>query len=262
MKHFILPAIALSALVSPAIQAATWGTDVPAALNKAAAEDKNVFVLFTGSDWCGPCIAMKKNVLSKPDFEAFADDNFILVELDFPRSPLPAKQAAHNKAQAEKYGVRGFPTVLILDKDGKELAKTVGGLASLDALKERLAPALSANTASDTSSDDNIAAEITEKIEALGEDYDAIYDYAVKTLEDEDLPKDAQLVLYTSYINASLYLVTTEEEIAELHSSIADDIIPYFEDDYPELMSQLKEVASGLTDEAQIKQLIEENTAE
>ncbi len=138
MKQYIIPSVALAALVAPALQAATWETSLPAALEKAAAEKKQVFVLFTGSDWCGPCISTKKNVLSKPEFEAYAADKFILVELDFPRNPLPAAQAEANEAAAKKYDVTGFPTFLILDEKGNVLKKSVGGKRDLNSLIQAL----------------------------------------------------------------------------------------------------------------------------
>ena len=104
-----------------------WVDNEPKALEKAKAEKKMVLMDFTGSDWCGWCIKMDKEVFSTPEFKDYAKDNLVLVELDFPRqkyiSPQTKKQNAELQAQ---YKVEGFPTLVVLDADGKEL-KTFGG---------------------------------------------------------------------------------------------------------------------------------------
>ena len=87
-----------------------------------------ILVEFTGSDWCPPCKALKKNVFNTDKFKAYAKENLVLVELDFPRdkSKLSKEQIAYNKAQAAKFGIRGYPTVFLLDASGKEIMKKVG----------------------------------------------------------------------------------------------------------------------------------------
>lgn len=102
-----------------------WKTDYKAALATAAAENKHVLVDFSGSDWCGWCIKLEKEVFSKDEFIEFAKENLILVLVDFPRqTPQPAEQKAANEALAQKYGIRGFPTVLILSPEGNLLKQT------------------------------------------------------------------------------------------------------------------------------------------
>ncbi|MGN0835552.1 MAG: thioredoxin family protein [Candidatus Spyradosoma sp.] len=105
---------------------AGWLDDFEAAKKLAAAENKLLFVDFTGSDWCGWCIRLEKEVLSKKEFLDGVKDQFVLVFVDSPRdkkllSPAAAKQ---NAELVERYGIRGFPTVLILTPEGDELAKT------------------------------------------------------------------------------------------------------------------------------------------
>ncbi len=122
----------------------TWETDFEAAKAKAKASGKPMLLDFTGSDWCGWCIRLKKEVFSQPEFAAFASKAFILVELDFPRGkPQSEAIKKQNEALAQKYGVRGFPTILLLSADGKKLAETgymKGGPAKYVAhLKELLA---------------------------------------------------------------------------------------------------------------------------
>lgn len=95
-----------------------WSTDLDKALADAKAAKKSVLVEFTGSDWCPPCIAMRKNVFSKKEFVQAASKNFILVELDFPKADKAL--ADKNQPLAEKYKIEGFPTVILLDSEGKE----------------------------------------------------------------------------------------------------------------------------------------------
>lgn len=95
-----------------------WSTDLDKALEKAKTENKALLVEFTGSDWCPPCIAMRKNVFSKKEFVDAASKNFILVELDFPKGDKDLKEK--NQPFAEKYKIEGFPTVILLNSEGKE----------------------------------------------------------------------------------------------------------------------------------------------
>jgi len=101
-----------------------WLTDLPAAQTKAKAEDKLVMLDFTGSDWCGWCIRLNKEVFSKPEFSEYAKKNLVLVEVDFPRSKAQtATQKRSNQALAEKYHIEGYPTIIVLDKDGKKVGQ-------------------------------------------------------------------------------------------------------------------------------------------
>jgi thioredoxin-related protein len=95
-----------------------WSDDLDKALEKAKAEKKSVLVEFTGSDWCPPCIAMRKNVFTKKEFVEAASKKFILVELDFPKGNKELSEK--NQPMAEKYEIEGFPTVILLDSTGKE----------------------------------------------------------------------------------------------------------------------------------------------
>jgi thioredoxin-related protein len=104
-----------------------WLTDLAKAQSKAKAEKKLVLMDFTGSDWCPPCKALHKNVLVSPEFEAYAKTNLVLVEVDFPHSkPQSEELKKANEALQEKFNIEGFPTVILLDGNGKQLSKTVG----------------------------------------------------------------------------------------------------------------------------------------
>jgi protein disulfide-isomerase len=105
----------------------TWLTDLPKAEAQAKAENKIVLIDFTGSDWCGWCIKFKKDVLDTPEFKEYAAKNVVLVEVDFPsKKAQTAELKKANKALEEKYKVDGFPTLVVLDKNGKEIGRQVG----------------------------------------------------------------------------------------------------------------------------------------
>ncbi len=112
--------LSIAALSSSAFAATPegWSSDLEKAFEKAKAEKKSVLVEFTGSDWCPPCIAMRKNVFSKSEFVTPASKKYILVELDFPNGEPAVKEK--NKPYAEKYKIEGFPTVILFNSEGKE----------------------------------------------------------------------------------------------------------------------------------------------
>lgn len=125
MKKLII--IALAGWLAAQANAAEWLTDLTKALAAAKAENKLVFMDFTGSDWCPPCKALEKNVLSSPEFEAFAKKNLILVLVDFPNSkPQSAELKKANQKLMDKYKVEGYPTVIVLDAKGKQLSMDAG----------------------------------------------------------------------------------------------------------------------------------------
>jgi protein disulfide-isomerase len=105
--------------------AATWLTDFSAAQTKAKTENKLILLDFTGSDWCGWCIKLKNEVFSQADFEAFANESLVLVEVDFPRGKAqPVNVKTANQALATKFAITGYPTVVLLDSDGNKVGVT------------------------------------------------------------------------------------------------------------------------------------------
>ncbi len=112
--------VGVTSLAAPALANTLegWSTDLEKALADAKTGNKSVLVEFTGSDWCPPCIAMRKNVFSQKEFVQAASKNFILVELDFPKANKAL--AEKNKPLAEKYKIEGFPTVILINSNGKE----------------------------------------------------------------------------------------------------------------------------------------------
>jgi thioredoxin-related protein len=106
-----------------------WQTDYSAALAQAGKEHKLVLLDFTGSDWCVWCMKLSKDIFSQSEFKEFAAKNLVLVELDFPSGkPQPDEVKAQNNALAAKFGVEGFPTLILVDVGGKEVARHVGYL--------------------------------------------------------------------------------------------------------------------------------------
>jgi thioredoxin-related protein len=106
-----------------------WQTDYEQALATAKVARKCVLLDFTGSDWCGPCIEMKKIVFLRPAFLSYAKTNLVLVEVDYPmRKKLPEKVAKQNERLLHQYGVdkSGYPTVILLSPDGKILGQLEG----------------------------------------------------------------------------------------------------------------------------------------
>jgi protein disulfide-isomerase len=117
--------VALLLIMATSSWAIDWGDDMDAALKQAKESDKLVLASFSGSDWCGWCIKLDKEVFLKEAFEAFAKENFILFQADFPRNvEQDAALKASNQALAGKYAVRGFPTVLLLNAKGEVVART------------------------------------------------------------------------------------------------------------------------------------------
>src|SRR6516165_8692992 len=99
MKRLLVALISGCVLANAIADEAGWLTDLPKAQAKAKAENKLVLMDFNGSDWCPPCKALRKNVLSTKEFEDYAKKNLVLVDVDFPRSKeLPANQKKANEA--------------------------------------------------------------------------------------------------------------------------------------------------------------------
>lgn len=101
-----------------------WYTDVKEAIKVADKEKKPLMLFFTGSDWCGWCIRLQKEVLTTPEFSKWAQESVILVELDFPRrTAQPENIKAQNNELQHVFGIQGFPTVYFanakVNKEGK-----------------------------------------------------------------------------------------------------------------------------------------------
>jgi len=109
--------------VKPPLDSLAWTTDLDVAKQIAEDNDLRILMVFSGSDWCRPCQAFKKEVLLDESFRTAAKDKVVVLYLDFPakkRNLLPKDEAAKNNALAEKYNQNGtFPTVLLMSTEGK-----------------------------------------------------------------------------------------------------------------------------------------------
>ena len=126
MKKLILSLLLLATVAASAAEP-IWLTDLDAAKAQGVKENKPVLVDFTGSDWCPPCIQLHKVVFQSAEFAAVAS-KYVLVELDYPRkTPQAPELKAKNAELSKKFGISGFPTVLLIDaKSGEVFGKTVG----------------------------------------------------------------------------------------------------------------------------------------
>jgi thiol-disulfide isomerase/thioredoxin len=96
-----------------------WTTDFAAAQAEAAGSKKRLLVLFTGSDWCPPCMRFEAEVAHAPDFLNLAQTSFVLVKLDYPRNaPQSPAIRARNEELRRRYGVNSYPSLLVIDADG------------------------------------------------------------------------------------------------------------------------------------------------
>lgn len=138
--------IAASFALATTSFAGQWLTDLAQAKEKAKAENKQILLDFTGSDWCGWCMKLKAEVFDRQEFKSYAKKNLILVELDFPRGKALSKGLQEQNEQLKReYGVRGFPTIVVLNPDGTKAGQIGGYVAGgpkayIAALKEK-APA-------------------------------------------------------------------------------------------------------------------------
>jgi len=124
MKILAVALMAGWALVQAGAAELNWTTDVPKAVEKAKAEKKLVMLDFTGSDWCGWCIKLNKEIFSQKEFVEYAQKNIVAVELDFPRSKQQSDELKKaNKELQKKYSIRGYPTIVVLNGEGKEVGR-------------------------------------------------------------------------------------------------------------------------------------------
>src|SRR4051812_30460620 len=118
--------VVICAFISQTVRSASveWLTDAHAAQAKAKEENKLVLLDFTGSDWCSWCKKLKRQVFDKPEFAEFAQSRLVLVEVDFPRNKTLSEAQKQANAQLDKtYRIDSFPTIILLDPDGKQVGR-------------------------------------------------------------------------------------------------------------------------------------------
>ena len=243
-KKTLCAAMMLAAM-APA-WAAEWMTDLEAAKAKAAAENKAVLVDFTGSDWCGWCIRLRKQVLDTPAFETYAKDKFVLMEVDVPQNPkFDQKLLQRNRQICDQYNVSGFPTILVITPKGDVVGGFSGYVASTAEAAKPLDAAL-ANAAllakADTQQGSEQVATLTKAYNSLPEDVQenaAALRQRIITLETDDTSgmkrlqrvKDQRDALQRDISNAQ----TAAEAIA-----IVDKALPTAEPENKAGMLQIK----------------------
>jgi thioredoxin-related protein len=144
MKKIAIGLIACWALLQAGAEELQWLTDLPKAQAQAKKENKLVMLDFTGSDWCGWCIKLHKEVFSQPEFAKYAKENLVLVEVDFPRrKEQTAELKKANQALQEKYKIEGYPTLIVLNGNGDQVGtlnymnSPKPFIAKLDELKKK-----------------------------------------------------------------------------------------------------------------------------
>mgnify|MGYP002632061562 CR=1 FL=1 len=128
MKHLVIAITSLLGLSIASIAGeATWLHDFEAAKKQAQEEHKQILINFTGSDWCGWCIKLDKEVFSEKEFQEFAKDRLVLMEVDFPdKKKQTAEVEAQNIKLDKDFRVEGYPTVFLIDSEGKKLTDDIG----------------------------------------------------------------------------------------------------------------------------------------
>jgi len=120
--------------------------NLAASIARAKAENKIVLLDFSGSDWCPPCIQMEKTILSKPEFQAYADSNLVFLSVNFPsKFHLPPDASATNDLLSAQFAAEGVPILVALDGNGKEIWRHRGAFdggpkelaVELDAVKAK-----------------------------------------------------------------------------------------------------------------------------
>ncbi|QEE50442.1 thioredoxin family protein [Flavobacterium alkalisoli] len=120
--------LSLLLFISATCLAQDWKYNVDEAKALAERENKNIVLVFSGSDWCAPCIKLDRNIWQSDEFKNESSRKWVLLKADFPKkkqNALPQPQQEHNDKLAEKYNQEGnFPLVVVIDKTGKVLGKT------------------------------------------------------------------------------------------------------------------------------------------
>ncbi|MEW6088059.1 MAG: thioredoxin family protein [bacterium] len=125
MKKTVVSSVILAVLLSLSIYALEWETNFETALSLAKKTGKYILMDFSGSDWCGWCIKLDKEVFSQEDFKQFAEKNLVCVLVDFPNEKPQTKEVIEqNKRLADKYKIKGYPTIIILDPEGEFAGQT------------------------------------------------------------------------------------------------------------------------------------------
>lgn len=110
------------------LSAQVWHTNLNEAEKIASQKNERIVMVFQGSDWCGPCIKLDKQIWSSNQFIDYAKNHFVMVKVNFPRkkkNKLTKEQQDYNNHLMETYDTKGyFPYVVVLDKNAKVIGST------------------------------------------------------------------------------------------------------------------------------------------
>ena len=127
MKKILITLLLVIGSYAVEAQELVWNNNLNKAMEISKKTKKPLMLFFTGSDWCGWCIRLQTEVFKKPEFAAWAKDNVVLVEVDFPRrTALSAELTAQNNELQQFFAVQGYPTVWFVN------ATSVDGKANFD----------------------------------------------------------------------------------------------------------------------------------
>lgn len=132
MKKILITLLVVLGAFTVEAQELKWETDINKAIKVSNKTKKPMLLFFTGSDWCGWCIRLQKEVLKTSEFSKWAEENVVLVELDFPRAtPQSAAIKAQNNGLQQAFSVQGFPTIWFATAKIVKGKPTFTGLGSL-----------------------------------------------------------------------------------------------------------------------------------
>ena len=131
MKKIIVALLLFAGSFAAEAQELVWETNVTKAMAISTETKKPLLLFFTGSDWCGWCIRLQKEVLKTPEFAAWAKENVVLVELDYPRKvPQTEDIKKQNNELQMAFGIQGFPTIILANATTKEGKVNFEGIGS------------------------------------------------------------------------------------------------------------------------------------
>lgn len=131
MKKIIVALLLFAGSFAAEAQELVWETNVTTAMAISNETKKPLLLFFTGSDWCGWCIRLQKEVLKTPEFASWAKQNVVLVELDYPRrAPQTPEIKKQNEELQMAFGIQGFPTIILANATTKEGKVNFEGIGS------------------------------------------------------------------------------------------------------------------------------------
>jgi protein disulfide-isomerase len=135
MKKIVVFLLFTFCVIEAQAQEQKWFTNVNEAMAVGNKENKPLLLFFTGSDWCGWCIRLQKEVLKTPEFATWAKQNVVLVELDYPRAKAQTNEIKQQNAQLQQiFGIQGYPTVhfaTVTETKGKVNFQSLGNTGYL-----------------------------------------------------------------------------------------------------------------------------------